>query len=213
MRKGMRVLPLLVGILSACGQPAAEPAPAAQEPGTRSATPSVAPASSLATLNLSDPSLEDRARWWRAVQWPQDCEGFGMFPDGSAGLVFHRLADGRVLLEARCSPGSYQSSQVFAMLEIAAGRSRVLEFPGFVSPDEGKLEPQQQLEVAGTVQVDTATSAITFVNLYRATADCGTWTRYDLRGDSPPRLIEARARATCDGAPPVAPSTWPRVTN
>ena len=101
------------------------------------------------TLRRTVPlSLEDRAAWRAALDWPASCEeAFESSRAGQdGGLVIRALAPRVSLVEVLCAAGAYQPSHVYVKYDEqgASPISTLLEFPVFLSADE--TVPQASLE-------------------------------------------------------------------
>jgi hypothetical protein len=79
-------------------------------------------------------------------------------------------------------------------------RGTVLSFKTYQSPDGTSLEEVTATEMVGEPAVIPEQRALTVLNLWRQTADCGVWARYAI-GDGAPKLEAARARFPCPTHP------------
>jgi hypothetical protein len=116
--------------------------------------------------------------------------------------VFFELSSGVSLVEVLCAAGSYQPSFVFIVLDERppTPRGTVLSFQTYQSPDGTSLEEVTATEMVGEPAVIPEQRALTVLNLWRQTADCGVWARYAI-GDGAPKLEAARARFPCPTRP------------
>ena len=148
-------------------------------------------------------TLDDRAAWKAALDWPADCEDAFQASRVSddAGLVFHQLAANISLVEVLCALGSYQPSSVFIMLdERAAPRAEALTFRAYRSEDGETVERFDTSELWGEPTVLSSQQELTMLNLSRQIGDCGIWTRYSLR-DGTPRVLDVRGQLPCPSTP------------
>ena len=153
-------------------------------------------------------SLSHRAEWRPILQWPDDCEtAFEASHAGDdPGMIFHEVAPRLSVVEVMCAAGSYQTSSTVIRLDERRPvvEATVLRFPVYETETGEAFTTTEVTELWGEIAIDPATAVMTVLNLARQTADCGTWTRYDL-GDDAPIVTDARARLPCPGRarPPI----------
>jgi hypothetical protein len=165
-------------------------------------------ASPLSALQRTAPlSLDERAAWRRALDWPVSCEeAFESSRVGEdGGLAIYALAPGVSLVEVLCASGAYQPSHVYLRYD-ERGPSPVttlLEFPVFLAAEEGAPTTSLENEIWGESSLSPEASTLSVLALSRQLADCGVWSRYALDSERP-RLIAAAAKLPCPASPGAA---------
>lgn len=182
-------------------------------PGSRDTTtgqgskeaPSGEPGQTNPTLRRSVPlSLEDRAAWRAALNWPASCED--AFESSRAsedgGLVIHAFAPHVSLVEVLCASGTYQPSHVYVRYDEQGPSPLVtlLEFPVFLSADEATPETSLETEIWGESSLSSDGRTLSVLAFSRQMADCGVWSRYAIDA-ARPRLVAAAAQLPCPATP------------
>ncbi len=192
-------------IVSAC---AVSCAPDARDATTRQETneaPSDEPGPTNQTLRRTVPlSLEDRAAWRAALDWPASCEeAFESSRAGQdGGLVIRALAPRVSLVEVLCAAGTYQPSHVYVKYDEqgASPISTLLEFPVFLSADETPPQASLETEIWGESSLSSDGRTLSVLAFSRQMADCGVWSRYAIDATRP-RLVAAAAQLPCPTTP------------
>lgn len=186
--------------------------------GCRGAAPAP-PAGESAPAGETLPVSAERTAWRALLAWPEACDTAYEASRASddSGITVTPLGGGRVFIQTLCANGAYQPSFVYGIVDArgAQGAGRVLAFPAVESPDGTTLRRTTATELPGESWFSAARTELTVLNLWRQTADCGVWTRYDI-GNGEPRLVEVRGRFPCPASPgeparPVdgaAPAGW-----
>ena len=148
----------------------------------------------------------DRQAWQPVLQWPSECEEAFAAAGNSAGLTFHPAGAGVSIVDVLCSPDPDRPSHVFIRFD-ERGSSPVatpLAFPG------GHL-------LTGLAVLTPDAHTLSVLAFDRAAKDCGTWTRYNIRGERPRVMASARQACTTPAAPAVTafdgatPAGWAPV--
>jgi hypothetical protein len=192
-------------IVSAC---AVSCAPDARDATTRQETneaPSDEAGPTNQTLRRTVPlSLEDRAAWRAALDWPASCEeAFESSRAGlDGGLVIRALAPHVSLVEVLCAAGTYQPSHVYVKYDEqgASPISTLLEFPVFLSADETAPQASLETEIWGESSLSSDGRTLSVLAFSRQMADCGVWSRYAIDATRP-RLVAAAAQLPCPTTP------------
>jgi hypothetical protein len=152
----------------------------------------------------ASPSLDDRAAWRAALDWPASCEqAFEASRAGQdGGLVIHALAPGVSLVEVLCAAGAYQPSHVYFRYDeqVTPPIATLLEFPVFLSADETTPEVSLETEIWGESTLSSDGRSLSVLTFSRQMADCGVWSRYAI-DTGQPRLLAATAQLPCPATP------------
>ena len=162
------------------------------------------------------PAADAPRESWRAVlPWPQGCEDDWVATGNGSGITTYRLPDGRSLVEVACTPGAYQGYQLYFLpgTDMSASQVPPLVFPLFEDTGGRPRQPLKKKpgsEVWGTPEFDAARGRLLLTNRFRGPGDCGTRAIYAF-GRAGVRLVELRAKRSCDGRGAEHPERWPRV--
>jgi hypothetical protein len=192
-------------IVSAC---VVSCAPGARDATTRQETnkaPSEQPELTNQTLRRTVPlSLEDRAAWRAALDWPTSCEEAFESSRASqdSGLVIRALAPRVSLVEVLCAAGAYQPSHVYVKYDEqgVSPISTLLQFPVFLSADETPSQASLETEIWGESSLSSDGRSLSVLAFSRQMADCGVWSRYAIDA-ARPRLVAAAAQLPCPATP------------
>jgi hypothetical protein len=148
-------------------------------------------------------SLEDRARWRAALDWPLSCEeAFESSHAGTdGGLVIHALAPQVALVQVLCAAGTYQPSHVYVRYDErgVSPIATLLEFPVLLSAEEVTSTETLETEMWGEPTLSSDGQVLSVLGFSRQMADCGMWSRYALDA-ARPRLVAA-AQQPCPTTP------------
>jgi hypothetical protein len=176
----------------------------------RQPAPNAAAAAHAPTLQnlrrVAPLSLDDRAAWRSALDWPASCEdAFESSRAGQdGGLVIHALEPNVSLVEVLCASGAYQPSHVFLRFD-ERGSSPVatlLEFRVFLSADGAALTTSLETEIWGEPTLSPGARELSVLTLSRQLADCGVWSRHAIgSGSDRPQLLAAAEQLPCPPTP------------
>ena len=98
----------------------------------------------------------------------------------------YRLKSGNYLVSVECTPGAYQSSQVFFLLDRSGESSTavLLSFPVLKADEQRELSLDQTGEVWGVINIDGDKSMLRVLNRFRALAARGRSPIFTKRTDS-----------------------------
>lgn len=124
----------------------------------------------------------------------------------------YRLKSGKYLASVECTPGAYQSSQVFFLLDRSGESSTavLLRFPVLKADGQGELSLDQTGEVWGVISIDGDKSMLQVLNRFRALGDCGILTEYWI-GGAKPVAVEMRLKSECDDREADHPERWRKL--
>jgi hypothetical protein len=163
-------------------------------------------------------NYSEREAWRGILHWPAQCESSFNYTDASfGGIQFYQFGNNDYLAMVICTLGTYQGSQVFIRIRpYGRGgqvRATLLKFAVLRETDEnGLLHIDETNQPWGLAEFQPATRHLTLLDRFRGVGDCGIWSAYALP-DRQTKLIDARAKLTCDGRKANQPATWPDVTH
>jgi hypothetical protein len=187
-----------------------------------SAPPEPGPVASTLARSDADPpqvvvnglTCTGRSDCFRALRWPDGCErAWSVTSDASFGLRVYPLDSSRTLVEVQCSLGAYQPSFVYLLVDEKTRAherpARVLQFPTYVSADNGQLVQQTVSEISGFPDFDQRRHELVVWRKFRGIGDCGLRAIYQFDSLAP-RIREARAKTKCDGIV-IPQEQWPLI--
>jgi hypothetical protein len=146
--------------------------------------------------------LADRAAWYEALGWPEECErSFQPASEQDAGVTIYPLEERISLVEVVCLVAAYQRTQIYLTLDerVSPERSRLLEFPTYTLQPGRSWAAEQVTELMGIPEFDASTHELTLLTKFRGVGDCGSRARYGFEAGEPV-LREFLGKAECDGA-------------
>ena len=163
----------------------------------------------------------DREAWYRILTWPAEFEErfqhtrHGNMSD-EGGLAFHRLGQGKYLVEINIYSGAYQPGYIFmyyAEAGHASSPARLLEFKRYSREEDGSVTSAYETEIAGSPTFNRRTTQLQIYSKSRGIGDCGSLVSYKFMGEWPV-VVEARAQPCYqdEARRVVDPQRWQKVS-
>jgi Protein of unknown function (DUF1176) len=163
-------------------------------------------------------NYNEREAWHGILHWPPQCENSFDYSEANfGGIQFYQLGNNDYLAMVICTLGTYQGSQVFIRIRpygrVGQVRATLLRFAVVKEDGEsGLLHVDETNQPWGLAEFQPAKRHLILLDRFRGVGDCGIWSVYAFP-DHRTKLIDARAKLTCDGRKANQPATWPDVTH
>jgi hypothetical protein len=156
-------------------------------------------------------TAHDRAAWRLILSWPSGCEQSWRLTHAiGAGVDLESAGSSGQLVTVSCYLGAYQGDAVLYLITPSDKAIGPLVLQIYRDPGNGHPRLTRQTEILGILGFSHATGTLAVFDEFRGLGDCGIYSRYRLDGNHF-LLIEARAKTACDGKPPFAPQSWPKL--
>ena len=156
-------------------------------------------------------TAHDRAVWRSILSWPNGCEQSWRLTQAiGAGVYLESAGASGQLVTVSCYLGAYQGDAMLYLVNPSNKAIGPLVLQIYRDPGNGHPRLTRQTEILGIIGFAHATGTLAVFDEFRGLGDCGIYSRYRLDG-SHFLLIEARAKTACNGKPPFAPQSWPKL--